>query len=163
MLVLFGEAYAKDDIPTMRRAAATLYQFNGYTQCIDLYINQHEFFYDITELEKSYVHLLMLARKDCCVLPSNVQSISSQYIDVLVHPLLVQVSWEKTFSVQLCLFARRRAKPSSKCLVTLAPSCSAFSTEYMNKEYVLYFNCSMERQKNKLFAIKLLIILVLTY
>lgn len=41
----------------LQKTAEALYQFTGYTQCIDLFINQHELFYDISKLEKSYVRV----------------------------------------------------------------------------------------------------------
>jgi hypothetical protein len=36
-----------------QKGATTLYQFKGYSQCIDMFINQHEFFYDEQKLYAS--------------------------------------------------------------------------------------------------------------
>eukprot|EP01134_Creolimax_fragrantissima_P008580 CFRG8580T1 len=45
LLHQFSQAYNLGDMETMKKCATTLSQSKGFSQCMDLYINQHPFFY----------------------------------------------------------------------------------------------------------------------
>lgn len=44
LLKLFDKAYRKADAKTMKHCAATLEDFNGGASCVQIYVNQHDFF-----------------------------------------------------------------------------------------------------------------------
>ncbi|KAJ3124738.1 Exocyst complex component 5 [Nowakowskiella sp. JEL0407] len=54
LLESFDNAYKKNDVPTMKQYARTLYDFNGGNSCVQTYVNQHELFNRVDEIESLY-------------------------------------------------------------------------------------------------------------
>eukprot|EP01135_Chromosphaera_perkinsii_P007519 Nk52_evm3s913 gene=Nk52_evmTU3s913 len=61
LLDRFQEAYRDDDLDKMTECSETLYTFKGYEKCVEMYINQHRFFFDSFSINQESVNTDSLA------------------------------------------------------------------------------------------------------